>query len=80
LSIAQYNRNRDRTFLQEPTQEISTQESSVTIRGEEAALTLQSSAQEVKGPPEVKISEELIVMLEAELNQYITCAQEELRL
>jgi hypothetical protein len=50
------------------------------MRGEEAVLTLWSGAQEVKGPPEVEISEELIVIPEAELNQCITCAQEELRL
>jgi hypothetical protein len=78
--MARHSRNRDRTFSQEPTQEISTQESSVTIRGEEAALTSQSSAQEVEGPPEVEISEELMAMPEAELNRHITRAQEELRL
>jgi hypothetical protein len=50
------------------------------MRGEEAASTLWSGAQEVEGPPEVEISEELMVMPEAELNQHITRAQEELRL
>jgi hypothetical protein len=50
------------------------------MRGEGIASTLQSGAQEVKGPPKVEISEELIVMPEAELNQHITRAQEELRL
>jgi hypothetical protein len=44
------------------------------MRGEEAVLTLWSSAQEIKGPPEVEISEELIAMLEAELNQCIIYA------
>jgi uncharacterized protein YdeI (YjbR/CyaY-like superfamily) len=43
-------------------------------------LTSQSGAQEVKGPPEVEISEELMAIPEAELNRHIVCAQEELRL
>jgi uncharacterized protein YdeI (YjbR/CyaY-like superfamily) len=50
------------------------------MRGEEAALTSRSGAQEVKEPPEVEISEELIVMPEAKLNRHITRVQEELRL
>jgi hypothetical protein len=50
------------------------------MRGEEAASTSRSGAQEVEGPPEVEISEELMAMPEAELNRCIARAQEELRL